>query len=558
MLVYLLKSALLLAILYGCFALLLSRETFHRFNRLALLFVLVASLVLPALQLTMNKPSFLVFGEDEIADSPPALPIREGAITLEDESLMFSEETAPSLIGRAGGESEESESSSALDWKQLLTLLYLAGVLASVGFFLIQLFRFLRETKDGTRTRDAEGNTVIIRDGDFPPYSFFHHIIISVSDYEHLQEPILAHEQAHIRLGHSWDLLLLEAVKAIQWFNPFVYLLGRDLKAVHEYEADNAVLNHGIDAKTYQLLLVTKAVGNRLQTLGNNLSHHSLKKRIKMMHKNSSNRWLMTKGVVLPALMALAVVAFAKPKTVATPQDTQDSSEKLVTFKQGDPSSFAITIPKGANVERKYKWIDADKTTDKKNSSVQEDTEKSPYFRSEDVTVKLDGKTVEPEELVEMPASAVQKVETNLTEHEINLVTTVEQPAAEQPAADPKDDDKIYDIVDENAQFPGGDAACYKWLADHIKYPKECADKGIQGRVHVQFVINKDGSIVEAKALRSPDDKLTEEALRCVNAMPKWKPAKVKGNVVRSSFLLPISFRLNNPAPATQAAPVAP
>ena len=552
MLVYLLKSALLLAILYGCFALLLSRETFHRFNRLALLFVLVASLVLPALQLTMHKPSFLIFGEEATVDSSPALPIREGAIALEDESLMFSEETAPSLIG---GESEES---SALDWKQLLTLLYLAGVLASVGFFLIQLFRFLRETKDGTRTRDAEGNTIIIRSGDFPPYSFFHHIIISVSDYEHLQEPILAHEQAHIRLGHSWDLLLLEAVKAIQWFNPFVYLLGRDLKAVHEYEADNAVLNLGIDAKTYQLLLVTKAVGNRLQTLGNNLSHHSLKKRIKMMHKNSSNRWLMTKGVVLPALMALAVVAFAKPKTVATPQDTQDSSEKLVTFKQGDPSSFAITIPKGANVERKYKWIDADKTNDMKNSSVQEDTEKSPYFRSEDVTVKLDGKTVEPEELVEMPASAVQKVETNLTEREINLVTTAEQPAAEQPAADPKDDDKIYNVVDENAQFPGGDAACYKWLADNIKYPKECADKGIQGRVHVQFVINKDGSIVEAKALRSPDDKLTEEALRCVNAMPKWKPAKVKGNVVRSSFLLPISFRLNNPAPAMQAAPVAP
>lgn len=278
-----------------------------------------------------------------------------------------------------------------------------------------------------------------------------------------------------------------------------------------------------------------------------------------MMHKNSSNRWLMTKGVVLPALMALAVVAFAKPKTVATLQDTQDSNEKLVTFKQGDPSSFAITIPKGANVERKYKWIDADKTSDMKNSSVQEDTEKSPYFRSEDVTVKLDGKTVEPEELVEMPASAVQKVETNLTEREINLVTTAEQPAAEQPAADPKDDDKIYNVVDENAQFPGGDAACYKWLADHIKYPKECADKGIQGRVMVQFVINKDGSIVEAKALRSPDDKLTEEALRCVNAMPKWKPAKVKGNVVRSSFHLPIIFRLNNPAaPATQAAPVAP
>lgn len=423
MLSYLLKSALLLAVLYGCFALLLSRDTFHRFNRMALLCVLATSLALPAVQLTLNKPSFLIFGEES---APQTEEIMASTMGAEGEALSATDETAQATA-------------FSIHAEQVLTLLYLAGLLVSVGFFFVQLFHFWRETQGGTRTHDKQGNTVIIRGGDFPPYSFFHYIIISVSDYEHLREPILAHEQAHIRLGHSWDLLFLEAVKAVQWFNPFVYLLGRDLKAVHEYEADNAVLNLGIDAKTYQLLLVTKAVGNRLQTLGNNLSHHSLKKRIKMMNKNSSNRWQMTKAVVLPALMALAVVAYAKPK--------------------------AETLPA---------------------ANGQEESMKSPKA----------------------------------------------------------DNEPIYSVVEVNAAYKEGFDEMYKWLANTIRYPKEAIAKGIQGRVFVQFVVEKDGRIAQPKVMRSPDKQLSEEALRVVRLMPAWEPAKVGGKPVRSYFNLPIVFKL--------------
>ena len=460
MIIYLIKSALLLALLYGGFALLLSKETFHRFNRIALLTTMIASLVLPAIQI--KAPSQLpLWGS--------AVNAQESAIELWDSFFETKEDLTPnpspmdeenSLITENEQiipfESDnKAKSEKALpqrgSWEGAL---YLAGLFASVGFFLFQLFRFWRDTKGGTSTRDEEGNTIVIRGGEFAPYSFLHYIIISVSDYERLRKPILAHEQAHIRLGHSWDLLLLEVVKAVQWFNPFVYLLGRDLKAVHEYEADNAVLNQGIDAKTYQLLLVTKAVGNRLQTLGNNLSHHSLKKRIKMMHKTKSNRWMMTKAVVLPALMALAVVAFAKPKVEEIPA-TEEITEPIVE---------ESTTPPEVNTE------------------------------------------------VSLPA----------------------------------DDDKIYDIVEENAQFPGGDAAMYKWIANHLQYPEECREKGIQGRVMIQFVVNKDGSITDVKVLKSPSALLSEEAIRVVKAMPKWKPAKDKGKVVRSHFRLPIVFKLPN------------
>ena len=551
---FLIKSALLLAILYGGFALLLSRETFHRFNRLALLSVMVMSLVLPAIQI--KAPSQLpLWGS--------AVNAQESAIELWDSFFETKEDLTPnpspmdeenSLITENEQiipfESDnKAKSEKALhqrgSWEGAL---YLAGLFASIGFFLFQLFRFWRDTKGGTSTRDEEGNTIVIRGGEFAPYSFLHYIIISVSDYERLRKPILAHEQAHIRLGHSWDLLLLEAVKAVQWFNPFVYLLGRDLKAVHEYEADNAVLNQGIDAKTYQLLLVTKAVGNRLQTLGNNLSHHSLKKRIKMMHKKTSNRWMMTKGIVLPALMAFAVVAFAKPKAEEVPATEKenvlptndktpiDPKDALIRI-SNDGDLFFVNMPVGTQVENK--------TTGSNESYIVEQPIKChQFYDSKTATVKLDGEVVDVKSLQEIPCSTLKKVEILSPGRELNLITTPDKGTPSEPITEKADDDKIYNIVDEEASYPGGFEALFKWLNDHLKYPEECKAKNIQGRVTIQLVIKKDGSISYIKALKSPNALLSKEAIRVVKAMPKWSPAKVKGKVVRSYFRLPINFRI--------------
>ena len=433
MIIYIIKSALLLAILYGGFALLLSRETFHRFNRLALLSVMIMSLVLPAIHI--EAPSFLPQWEDVFETkkslTPNPSPSGEGSNMDERNSL------SPSPLEEGNYEQEVTEADiiTAIDPSPLALwrgvggeAVYLAGVFASIGFFLFQLFRFWRDTKGGTSTRDEEGNTIVIRGGEFAPYSFLHYIIISVSDYERLRKPILAHEQAHIRLGHSWDLLLLEAVKAVQWFNPFVYLLGRDLKAVHEYEADNAVLNQGIDAKTYQLLLVTKAVGNRLQTLGNNLSHHSLKKRIKMMHKKTSNRWMMTKGIVLPALMALAVVAFAKPKAEEVPATEKenvlpaddktpiDPKDALILISD-DGDLFFVNMPVGTQVENKTAGSNESYIVEKPIKCHQ-------FYYTKTATVKLNGEVVDIKSLQEKSCSTLKKVEILSPGRELNLITT--------------------------------------------------------------------------------------------------------------------------------------
>ena len=470
---------MLLAILYGGFALLLSKETFHRFNRLALLSVMIMSLVLPAIHI--EAPSFLprwesVFDTKESSTNLTTYPTDEEEYMEEEGSLMTSIPLEEEEFLEAENNNVEKTSPLTL-WKEAgVEVIYLAGVLGSVIFFLFQLFRFWSDTKGGTSTRDEEGNTIVIRGGEFAPYSFLHYIIISVSDYERLRKPILAHEQAHIRLGHSWDLLLLEAVKAVQWFNPFVYLLGRDLKAVHEYEADNAVLNQGIDAKTYQLLLVTKAVGNRLQTLGNNLSHHSLKKRIKMMHKKTSNRWMMTKGIVLPVMMALAVVAFAKPKAEEIPAIENENTLPADNNTTNNPEDALIRIPN----------------------------------EGEDLSVNK----------------------------------PMETPSI--PVTEKADDNKVYDKVDELASFPGGTDACYRWLSDHIKYPEECKEKGIEGEVTVLFVVEKDGSISDIKTQNATDEAFVKEVTRIVSSMPKWKPAKVNGEVVRSRMHFPITFGLTD------------
>ena len=102
----------------------------------------------------------------------------------------------------------------------------------------------------------------------------------------------------------------------------------------------------------------------------------------------------------------------------------------------------------------------------------------------------------------------------------------------------------IYEVVEENAQFPGGEEACLKWLSDHIKYPQRALDQGLQGRVNVSFVVNRDGSIVDVKILRSPDESMAKEAERVVKLMPKWRPARQGNKAVRSRFILPVTFRI--------------
>ena len=310
MILFIIKSAITLALLYSCFFVLLSKETFHRFNRIMLIGIMIAAFVVPMFHITTEHPTII------------------------NEEVMQMENVVENGIVFIY-EDEENEMPVQITWVQVIEWVYLAGVAVVLTITLIQVINLIKLMRRGVRMKDEKGNTVILIDGDIPPFSIFHFIVMSVKDYETGRHYILTHEQEHIGLGHSYDLLLIQVLKIIQWFNPFVWFISRDLKTIHEYEADQAVINQGIDAKQYQLFLVTKVVGNRLQPFTNNLNHGSLKKRIAMMYQKKSNRWLMLKSLCAIPVVALAINAFATPaamKPVEKLVNILEETETLPSF----------------------------------------------------------------------------------------------------------------------------------------------------------------------------------------------------------------------------------
>ena len=303
MLVFILKSAITLALLYSCFFILLSKETFHRFNRVMLLGIMVAAFVVPMLHITTEHPT-IINEEVQLIEN------------MTDRGIVFIYED------------EATEPPPQINWVQVMMWVYLTGVAVMLMITLIQVINLVRLMHKGIQQKDEQGNTIILINGEIPPFSIFHFIVMSVKDYESGRQYILTHEQEHIRLGHSYDLLLMQVLKTIQWFNPFVWFISRDLKTIHEYEADQAVINQGIDAKQYQLFLVKKVVGNRLQPFTNNLNHGSLKKRIAMMYQKKSNRWLMLKALFAIPVIALTISAFATPAAIKPVEELVQTIEE--------------------------------------------------------------------------------------------------------------------------------------------------------------------------------------------------------------------------------------
>ena len=325
--IYVIKAAITLALLYSCFFVFLSKETFHRFNRCILVGIMLVSLVMPMFHFTTSHPTTL---NEEVY-------IVQNYIENDATPIIVSSEV------------------QRITWIQVLTWIYLIGVAVMLILTIVQAIALTRFLRCGVRHTDSRGNTVILHNGEVPPFSIFRYIVMSVKDYETSRQYILTHEQEHIRLAHTYDLLLLQGMKILQWFNPFIWFLSRDLKAVHEYEADQAVINQGIDAKSYQQLLVMKVVGNRLQPFTNNLNHGSLKKRIIMMYQKPSNRWLMLKALCAIPVAALTINTFATPietdpvedmvktlETTSVPTINEVKENVLTTVESVDETTFAI------------------------------------------------------------------------------------------------------------------------------------------------------------------------------------------------------------------------
>ena len=288
--VYILKTSICLTGFYLFYRLLLSKETFHRFNRIALLGILLLSQLIPFCEITVPE-------ESEVQQT---LLTIEQILTLADHVPQTEVEVLPSSIPL---------------WLPVLLCIYLLGILFFLGRNLYSLSHMLQLLHGGRQEKLEKGITLIIHDKNIAPFSWMKYIVISRIDMEESGAEILAHEQAHIRACHSLDMWFAGCCAVLHWFNPAVWLLKQELQNVHEYEADESVIAHGVDAKHYQLLLIKKAVGaQRFTSMANSFDHSKLKKRITMMLKQKSNPWARLKFLYVLPLAAVAVAAFARPE----------------------------------------------------------------------------------------------------------------------------------------------------------------------------------------------------------------------------------------------------
>ncbi len=456
LLIYQIKVGLCLIAFYLLWKLLLSRETFHRFNRVALLSVMALAMVLPWMRLSLDA----------------AAPVAQQMVVLED------------LMVTPNGQVAAQQSSWSV--MGIATVLYFIGMVLVAAWLLHSQWNLRRLMKNGRREALPGGATLHVVSGDISPFSYFGHIVINEQDYRDNPREILIHEQAHIGLRHSLDIIFWSLVALFQWWNPAAWLLGRELRQVHEYEADMAVLNQGVDVKQYQLLLIRKSVGDKLFSMANNFNYQSLKKRIRMMTMNKSSRWNTLRALAVVPVIALALLAFANPKSVAA----------VVTNQPAHVTPAPVALPEPAQAE-----------------------------------------------------TATQPVEAEAVPEAVE-VNTEEQASQD---AEPQSDNKVYNSVEQMPRFPGGEAGLMRYLQENIKYPPEAAKNDIEGRVIVQFIIDKTGQVGEVKVVRPISEELDAEAVRVVKALPKFEPGRQDGEAVSVWYTLPISFKLHSkPQPQPQ------
>ncbi len=449
--VYILKSSVCLAAFYLFYRLLMARETFHRFNRFALLGILLLSCLLPLIEVNVKQ-------EPEV---------RQTMLTLE-QLLMMADAESSATVGAV----EEA----TVTWVQMALLAYLSGILFFAFRNACSLMRLLMLLKSGSRQHvdcylpgRREHVTLIVHNKEVAPFSWMKYIVISRKDLEENGREILIHELAHIRNRHSLDLLVADVCVFFQWFNPASWLMKQELQNIHEYEADEAVIEEGVDAKQYQLLLIKKAVGTRLYSMANSFNHSKLKKRITMMLKEKSSPWACLKYLYVLPVAAVAVTAFARP-------EVSEKVEEISAVKVNDLAAIVET---------------------KVAESV--------------------GDTTKPAGVTYVPVEVNEKLKGT------PVLTVVEQ----MPA------------------YPGGMAALMEYFKENMRYPASAKERGLQGRVTVQFVVDKDGSIKEPKVIRSIDQELDEEALRLVKSMSKWEPGRQNGEPVAVKFAVPVPFKLD-------------
>ena len=547
------KTAIALAVFYLFYRLLLSKETFHRFNRIVLLGTAALSFVLPLCVITIRKVVTLPY--TPVADEP-AETVLEMATTV-------------------------TETASTPVWPAVVCGIFILGALAVLLMTVISIFKVKAIINSGEHQTLESGETLVITNDDTAPFSWMKYIVISREDYESGYSQILTHEKAHIALRHSWDLLFVDMITALQWFNPAIWMLKSDLRALHEFEADDAVLRSGANIKEYQYLLIRKAVSKSGYSVANSFNHSTLKARITMMLNKKSSRMSAWKALYVIPLVGISLAATAEtmvdyqyegqqPEAVA---DTPDGKDNKNSFREKnlsegrfiiDEEASSITMiyfdHNGNELRSQHKGMPLGQDEYYfHNGNMATPAAYEKYLKEEGAvtftTYRSNGKKILG---IVTPNNNYVTGVWDATKHPDEQETVYHMKDKQYKVrggkyveieATQKTEEKktvSFHQVAQPPRFNGGDANEFsKWVNQNLRYPEKCRQSRVEGRVTLQFTVTEEGKVNNVKVLRSVNEDIDKEAVRVVSESPDWTPGKDEnGETVPVTYTFPVIFRL--------------
>ena len=487
------KVAIALLVFYLFYRFLLKKETFHRFNRVVLVGTAVLSFLLPLCIITIHKP----------------MDTEELAIGTEEIISVFVDPAPPSV------ELASAVSPATPWWTIVLTVLFWGGVVFVLVRVLVSILSIIKIVRTGEQVLEEEGCKVVVTERDIDPFSWMKYIVLSRKDWDSDHASILAHEKAHISLGHSMEILLVDILSSLQLFNPAIWMLRADLQELHEYEADDAVLRAGTNIKEYQYLLIRKAVSKSGYSVANSFNHSILKNRITMMSKSKSPLSKGLRVLYLLPLVCLGIVLQAKTVYVPSDKDSENLGYSLTATQDGN---YPLFILRQWNEEKEITKAEFDQISQGRIQSIEvlkDDVAKEKYGDKADhgvivVTLKR------PQELDEI-------VVISYSDNDDPIPFFLAKP-------------------DTMPEFQGEDMAAFsRWLNRRIIRPKGCKHSGT---MKVSFIVDSDGSVKDVQVRESVCEELDALVVSLISESPKWKPATSKGNPVAQSLSIPISFMM--------------
>lgn len=479
---YILQSSLALICFYLVYKLLLAGEKQHSVNRAVLLACYVAAFLLP-------------FAHSMIPSDPS--PAAGPSATVGVGAPLVWADTLP-------GESRAV-------WPVVVIAVYFTGVAVMVALTLWIYMRLWRLVSVGRKT-PRPGYTIVELPADCgtAPFSWRGYVFVC-ENVESVPEAVIAHELEHLRRGHWMDMLAAQCVIVLQWMNPAAWLMRREMRTVHEYQADSAVIRSGYSLRMYQMMLIEKAVGRRFPALANSLNHSNLKKRITMMLKSESRkrrRWLAL-ALVPAAAVALTVFNISAVASVASQLETDDAGAESAS--DGKVTIFSET-------------------------SVSPEENKTQHSMS--VTILPEGNSdagILDDALTVVARSAAAGADTDTTLYVGDTQVSVK--ATRRISKDGKATNLVL------PSFPGGITGLMEELARIMRYPVDPAKYPGLHRVVVRFVIDEQGRVTEPEIVRSAGDEFDREALRAVCELPEFIPGTSEGKPVKTHYVLPVNFK---------------